>query len=59
MKIFKYIKDGRLYMLVKLKGAYTAIPVNHDGAPISHCDVREFVPVADSPRIHSHISRGF
>lgn len=58
MKVFKYIHDSRLYMLVELQGAYTAIPFNHDGKPICHCNISEFVPVADSPRVDSRINRG-
>jgi hypothetical protein len=48
-KIFKNIKDGRLYILVELKPkVYTALPLNSDGGVISNCDMIDFVPVADS-----------
>ena len=65
MKVFKHIETGNLYCIVELNGSKTAIPLKNGGidtteiSPIVNCDVSKFVPVADSPRIHSHISRGF
>lgn len=51
-KVFKNIKNGRLYILVELKPKiYTAVPLNSDGSAISNCDMIDFVPVADSSRI--------
>ena len=53
-KVFKNIKNGRLYILVELKPKiYTAVPLNSDGAAISNCDMIDFVPVTDSPGIQS------
>ena len=50
MKIFKNIKDGKLYILYNIthKGhagtCYMALPYKHEGKPISHCDIKEFIP---------------
>lgn len=52
MKIFKHIKNGKLYILNELKpSVYVAIPLEKGGLPINDCKISEFVPVSDSPRI--------
>jgi hypothetical protein len=52
MKIFKNIKDGKLYILNELKtNVYVAIPLEKGGLPINDCKMSEFVPVSDSPRV--------
>ncbi len=58
MKIFKNIKNSRLYLLVNLNGSFNAIPFNHDGKPICNCNIKEFVPASDSSRVNSRINRG-
>jgi hypothetical protein len=58
-KIFKNIKDGRLYMIVELQPRiYTAVPLDNEQKPIINCDMIDFVPVADSSGIPSR-NRGF
>ena len=53
-RIFKNIKNGKLYILVELKPRiYTAVPLNSDGSAISNCNMIDFVPVADSSGIQS------
>jgi len=48
-KVFKNIKNGKLYILVELNPkVYTALPLNSDGGVISNCDMIDFVPVVDS-----------
>jgi hypothetical protein len=51
MKIFKYIKDGKLYILYNLVrdkiGHYTALPYRHNGRPIDNCNMSEFMPYVD------------
>lgn len=47
MTLYKYIKDGRLYILYSIKNFYMALPYKHSGKPIGHCKVSDFVPMAD------------
>jgi hypothetical protein len=50
-KVFKNIKDGKLYILYNFTHSvhpgtcYVAIPYKHHGKPISHCDIKDFIPV--------------
>ena len=51
MTIYKYKKDGKLYMFHVVKkedGSETllALPVRHDGKPIVGCDRKDFVLVS-------------
>jgi hypothetical protein len=48
MKIFKNIKDRKLYTINLLNGVYVAIPLDKDGVVISNCSINEFVPVSSS-----------
>jgi hypothetical protein len=45
MKIYKNIKDNKLYMLYNTGSSYMALPYKHNGKPIANCDIKEFIPV--------------
>jgi hypothetical protein len=45
MTIFKWIIDGKLYLLYKGVGKYIAIPFEHNGSTISNPNLDEFIPV--------------
>lgn len=51
IKIYKNIKDGKLYILYDLTRSshsgtfYVAIPYKHCGKVISHCNIKDFIPV--------------
>jgi hypothetical protein len=48
MKLFKNIKDGKIYMLVELKpGKYVALPIEVGSPPINDCIMNDFVPVSN------------
>ena len=50
-KVFKNIKDGKLYILYNFTHSghpgtcYVAMPYKHYGKPISHCDIKDIIPV--------------
>jgi hypothetical protein len=47
MKLFKNIKDGKLYILVESKpGNHIALPIEVGNKPINDCIVKDFVPVS-------------
>ena len=48
MKLFKNIKDGKIYILVELKpDKFVALPIEVGNIPITDCIMNDFVPVSN------------
>lgn len=45
MTIFKWIKNGKLYLLYKGVDNYIAIPFEHSGSTITSPNLEEFIPI--------------
>jgi len=48
MTIFKWIKNGKLYLLYKGVDNYIAIPFEHSGSTITSPNLEEFIPINTS-----------
>jgi len=53
MKVFKYIKDSKLYIIYNMVNYYVALPYRHNGSPINNCNINEFIPFVQKEGIMS------